>query len=39
VTVAEQPAKDNKDATPRWRILATISVAVVSRLRRYAAVI
>jgi len=39
VTVADQPTKDNKGATPRRRLLATISIAVVSRLRRYTAVI
>ena len=39
MTVADQPTKDNKGATPRRRLLATISIAVVSRLRRYTAVI
>lgn len=42
VTVPDQPAEENKGATPRRRILAAISVAtmsVVPRLRRYTAVL
>src|ERR1700730_14592012 len=42
VTVPGQPTEEGKGATPRRRILAAISVAaisVVSRLRRYSAVL
>jgi hypothetical protein len=42
VTVPDQPAREDKGATPRRRIFAAISIAaisVVSRLRRYSAVL
>jgi hypothetical protein len=42
VTFPDQPAEENKGATPRRRILAAISIAAVSvvlRLRRYSAVL
>jgi hypothetical protein len=42
VTVPDLPARENKGPTPRRRILAAVSIAaisVVSRLRRYSAVL
>jgi hypothetical protein len=39
VTVPGQPTEEGKGATPRRRILTAISVAVVSRFRRYSAVL